>query len=334
VSPGPLSLDDSYRRLLRELPAEARRGARALPATTGFRLGVVSWDACVHLDVCRDLPVFAAQAIGKLRPSLLSRFVVAHHRSLFYGVLADRLADGQIQPTIELQALERSLLAAWRRSLAAAIGNTAAATAIIAERSRLVSVAQKLQRRIFARPRLDLGLYRRLVLRKLSWTTLTAEALLALLADRSQQRVFAQTMQLVLLGLQCADDALDVTEDDRTLGNNIPALLDSSPQVLAAASAHLMSAAAELAHTGAFHRLADWLGQRAEVRLGSPGTGDRFGTELQGMILAAKLRTLCEMQTLAGHRWRLRQCERARTVCKTAWTGLRASTSRRLVAIA
>jgi len=281
------SLDDSYRQLLTELPPSLRQSARALPGDIEFCRGAISWDACVRLRVCRNLPLFAAEAMGRTRKTA-SRFIVAHHRSLFYGVLADRLADGQVTHTSELRAIEKLFLAAWRKSLAEAAGRPVVVNRLVSQRLRDARLAQDIQRLAFRRHTISRRSYRKMVIMKLGWSTLTSELFLATTAARSDQVAFSKTMQLLLLGLQCTDDAVDTSEDDRIFGSNIPKLLNTSPATLAKAGTHLISDASELARGGGFNDLARWLDRHASTPTLSDG--DRFATELEGMILAAQLR--------------------------------------------
>ena len=128
-----MSLDGTWAEL-------ATTAAPPLPPTSRLMalLGVegARWDDFVGLAPNRDLPWFAdedpaAEGGALIGAPGLARFRRAHHAAGFYGLIADRLVDGQAAAEPTLEGLAAQLLGQWRRQLGEAVGDEGAAWAQI-----------------------------------------------------------------------------------------------------------------------------------------------------------------------------------------------------------
>lgn len=170
------AIQDSYRECLSALPAWAEEIASALP----FRIGLTErpegpWEDFITLDVDRALPFYAADET--VDPARIERFVRAHHAAGFYGVLQDRIDDGQVSREPELIALASLLRRHWWRALAGAIEDPRRARAMVAQAVRRMRYGTRLEMRM-RRERGDARLYGQATALKLDWVMLAARALL------------------------------------------------------------------------------------------------------------------------------------------------------------
>jgi len=251
------SIDDTYRAVVDDLPASLRAAALDL-------LGGARWGDFFQLEPCRDLPVFAAVPELDLRGDRLAAWRRAHHGACFYGVLADLLADRQLARSSEHDRLLFYLLDHWRRALAEAEGDAPLADRIISKGMRLWALGVRAEQAALARRALGLARYARIVLFKLGWGGIAAECALRRLPDARRVACFRRAYLLLMLSLQCVDDAMDAEEDAALQGASAPAALGLPPNALFAAGAWLARAVAREARAGGFAHLEHWSGTRAE----------------------------------------------------------------------
>lgn len=251
------SIDDTYRAVVDDLPANLRAAALDL-------LGGARWEDFFKLEPCRDLPVFAAVPELGLRGDQLEAWRRAHHAACFYGVLADLLADRQLPPSPERDRLLFHLLSNWRRALAEADGDAALADRTVAAGMRLWALGVRAEQAALARRALRLDRYARNVLFKLGWGGIAAECALQRLPDPDRVACFRRAYLLLMLSLQCVDDAMDEGEDAALHGASVPAALGLPPNALFAAGAWLARAVGREARAGGFAHLERWSLTRAK----------------------------------------------------------------------
>jgi hypothetical protein len=286
VTGEPRGLDDTYGEVLAELSGSARELGDDLLGLVNFRPGASRWEDAIRLEACRHLPIFAAETLPLARRALVDAFLAAHHRSLFYGVLADRLADGQLAETPALRTLEAALLDAWRRGLATALGDPLRAETIVESATDDALIGLGIQRRAFSEGRMNVEDYRRLILLKLGWSIATADALVGSDLPSRVGSPFATSARLLLIALQCVDDTLDVDEDRALTNHDIPSMLGISSVTMRRAASYLLWRASDIAREGGFESFADWLSRHGDVvYLSEPHRVD-LAQELEAMALA------------------------------------------------
>lgn len=252
------TVDASYSEWLEA--ASTPRELRVIAGELPFRLGLTKtadgrWGDFIRLDPDRDLPLYATRP-GMAEASL-NLFLRAHHIGGFYGVLRDRLLDGQVEPSAGLTTIGRALLRAWVDALAAAIGKREVAKAAIVQVLKRARIGAKMERDM----RLGRSHFSRYALSthlKLDWITLAARMQLDMFGDHAGARAFTRAFHRVLLALQCRDDVDDAVEDRRLHGISMADALGISENVLFRTSVHLFRDAARLARLAGFSELAAW----------------------------------------------------------------------------
>lgn len=280
------SLDATYEELVTRLPEVLRPAAEELLPRLGLAAGPgARWESCVRLAPARELPWLVAHGLG-VRGAVVERFVAAHHAAVFHGLLVDRLADGQGVLDAEMRALRGCLLNAWRRRLAGALGDERRAQRAVARELRVLHRGLALERDALGRSGLLLEDYARMGWWKLRWGGLAASALLGEAVPAWRRRLFSRALRLLLLALQCFDDAVDCAEDERLRGRSVPAALGFPRGGLAQAAVHLSRRAATHAREGRFPALARWLEERAlETDVLAP-EDDVLRCRMAGVVIA------------------------------------------------
>lgn len=290
------SLDATYAELLQSLSAEERALAATLSHRLGFadeNAGGYGWDSFFRLGPNRQLPTYAVPANGFAAQDEVAAFVRAHHLFAFHGMLADRLADRQAESTPGLEALERAFASAALRALADACGDEADAAELVGRDRRCWAEGVAQERAALCSGRLSLDLYADVVIAKLDWVGTTAGMLARRAAGDASARQFRLAHRLLLLSLQCLDDATDVADDRRSFGNSVPDALRLPSGGLVRASGRLASAAARVAGEGGFERFSRWLFARGEELSRVGGEGSPTRNELAGFAVAAALEERC-----------------------------------------
>ena len=279
-------VDQTYRQLVAGLPASLRSFARTAPhrlgLTTSSRGG---WGTFVRIPPNRDLVSYAAEDLD-LPAAVLERWAIAHQAAGFFGIVADRLSDGQVAMDARWAWLRRELLRAWERSLTVAAGDRARARAVVA-----AALAEWRRGRAIERSALRAGRFEDrygLVIRlKLGWISSTARCMLEVAGHGARAALLGKVYYLFLCALQCRDDVVDREEDRWLQGSDVPAALGVEAGAMVRAAAMLLVVAGRAAREGGFHRLADWLGgfaARCDVFLTG---GVALRDEIAGMALAA-----------------------------------------------
>lgn len=279
------AIQDSYRECLSALPAWAEEIASALP----FRIGLTErpegpWEDFITLDVDRALPFYAADET--VDPARIERFVRAHHAAGFYGVLQDRIDDGQVSREPELIALASLLRRHWWRALAGAIEDPRRARAMVAQAVRRMRYGTRLEMRM-RRERGDARLYGQATALKLDWVMLAARALLLYSSAPARAASFCRAYRPVLVALQVLDDIADADEDRALHGATTAGALEVSQAALERAAVHLFRRATGDSREAGFPRLSAWL----EKRFAHAGTEPEGGSrkrqnDLQGLLVS------------------------------------------------
>src|SRR5262249_40335300 len=143
------------------------------------------------------------------------------HCAGFYGLLVDRVFDEQLRQPGSLRAEQSWLRREWEDALASAVGKRAVAEAMIDGAIRRWRRAVLRERAAICRGNLDTAEYASIVLGKVAFLGVAVEAMVGKPRRRKAREIFG----LLLLGLQCNDDAADAEDDHEMLGAGMPALL-------------------------------------------------------------------------------------------------------------
>lgn len=292
-------MDDTYAAVVSELPGSLQPVARRLLEELGMARGqACRWDEVFQLEPCRELPRFALGEALIKGEQRLEPFLRAHHCACFHGVLVDRLADRQAEPSAGLEELACHLLTHWRRSLAEATGDAGMADQSISKALRAWRLGVRLEQEGLAQRRLSPQRYARLVLLKLSWAGLASDCLLLRITDTRRLQLFRHAYLMLMLGMQCMDDAVDAPEDAALHGTDIPAVLGMTRASLFRTGVWLTRAAVEPAREGGFERFAAWLSARAEEVARLHLEGSSVAQDFEGYILASLLEETCRPKSL------------------------------------
>jgi hypothetical protein len=276
------TLEAAWERVLDEVGRPNASRLRQLPTRLGLPR---SWSSFARLGPIRQLPAW----LGPDDPRVRAPYDEAHFRAGFWGLTSDRVADGQAQVT---RAELSTLLAAWRRALARC-GLSPAAARHLVESSRTAFDEGIQRERLLLAHGGSLVDYRASLRLRTHWFGVSGlewvrASGLQPLSD------FRDGIDVLMLGLQLADDAVDAAEDTNMRGRSFPSALGLAREaMLALASLTLLSAAAHLARAGS-RRLSRWCAGRASrVRgiIGSPLS------ELGWAVFAAPLLERLEFET-------------------------------------
>lgn len=252
--PSHRAMLDSYRRLIDEAPAELRPILETLP----FRIGVTyrpdgDWSEYSQNCLLYDMPFVIARELG-LRGVDLDGLRLAHHFAGFYGLVCDRIADGQVQCDSDLQLVRNYLRTAWAGAAAQA-GLIEAATQI---EQAMQQWREGLENDCILEGALASSTYCANVAKKTRWLTLITRHMLMIsnLPAPSVERV-CRTLEVLLVGLQALDDAADENEDRELRGVSYPQALGIEACALRLVAKQALTAAAEHARAAALFELAD-----------------------------------------------------------------------------
>lgn len=283
------SITATCEKLLGSLPTPLRAAIRHLP----HRLGLVgnprgTWDEFVRLDPTRNLPLYAGEASSDRHE--VAACLQAHHCQAVFGLIGDRIADGQVSPEPDILALRRFFLSEWKTALARAAGPRSRSRIACGIRSWKRGVAS--DRAFGSGRRLDLGEYVRTVRLKLEWSGLSARCLVENEGDGGRLEAWDRTYAMFMIGLQCMDDAVDLEEDRATRGAAVPDALGIRPQALLSVIAALVPMAEEQARDAGFMKFATWL-ESFQVVL-DPWICSRVSGEdfMEGLAIAQSIRLI------------------------------------------
>ncbi|RKH43797.1 hypothetical protein [Corallococcus sicarius] len=289
---GPSDLE--YAVTLDALPTDLQPFAKELP----FHLGLTAhpeggWEDYSALAPFQRLPAYAAERSGPaLAPEFQARYLRAHHRGGFFGLLIDRLEDGQVPVRPEWPRLRQALFDQWLQSLTEATGNEALATQALHAAIEDWIDAVATERALRTRRRLSVAQYARLVSQKVSWLGTSAFCLLLAHGDPARLPVFRRAFDLLLLSSQCLDDALDADEDTRLHGIGFPEALGHPPRGLLRTAPGVARLGATLAREGGFHELGTWLAERARTLDESQSGKSSLQAEMSALALVAAVTQL------------------------------------------
>lgn len=231
--------DDTWRDVVARGDRVWRTQARVLP----YRLGLTwkpdgGWGEYVTLDVLRDLPSYMADAVpGGVSSRVLSRYRRAHHCAGFYGLLVDRVADGQVVEDRALREDRARVWSAWLDALHLACGSRARAKAMIAEAMARWSRAVADEDAAMRRGHMEPEEYGALVRGKVSYLWVASEAMLRTEGVSDERRAeLRDGFERLMLALQCNDDAMDEDEDRERWGKSVPEVLGVRAQWLSASA--------------------------------------------------------------------------------------------------
>jgi hypothetical protein len=286
-----LTLDQAHRECVERLPRSWRALARELP----FRVGISprapgSFADYATLDPIVDLPGLVAPEV---EPHLLHAYQRAHLFGGFFGLLRDRLWDGEAPDHAGLHALIPLLRAQWRAATIAAHGAPGVVDALVAHTDARAWWAHRVEMRLRTKLSMRLRTYATLVVDKTAWFGVAARLLVRRFRGREVAQAFEQARSLLMLSLQAPDDAADAASDRDTKGFDFPSALGVSGAVLFRAGAVLSSHLAERARHGAFPGLASWAAARADqlaaTRLRDEGPVDAVLAVALGQSLATEI---------------------------------------------
>jgi hypothetical protein len=282
VKRGLEPLEQSHRALLLSLPPSDAERVSSLPRL----LGVSSrsrggFDDYAKLEVIVDLPRFAGERC-RVPQAELSQARYAHHVGGFWGLTADRILDGQTAaPPDVLAPLER----AWSVALSAACGLDAVAAA-----RKVRAAARRLDRGVERERALcDFPGWVDAVIERTWWFALVAAELVRRHRGARAQAAFRRAVTVLMLSLQCLDDAADVEEDRVRTGASVPEKLEVSPESLELLSAHFAALASTAAASAGFEQLGDWCRARAEEVQGGVRASCFAAARLEALGLLAQL---------------------------------------------
>lgn len=298
-------IDDTIAELIPSWPSSLRRDAERLP----YRLGLTRspegrWEDFVVMDPNRDLPRYAAEdptspGLSRVRPEVLHAYRRAHHCAAAYGLIDDRLTDGQVSKAASLVLLREELRRAWTRALGEATGSPARARAVIAAALRSTKQGNQREQRALARARrrvhdekiakLSPVEYVSFTCDKLRWFGASAHALLLSLGERRRALALRAAYDTFSVALQCIDDAMDDGRDRETRGASFPDALGLPANGLLAAAPGLVHQAAAHAHAAQFHELSQWLTRVATTFEQRPVPGDPLQNAIAALILQSAM---------------------------------------------
>jgi hypothetical protein len=276
------ALEAAWERVLGEVGSPRCLRLRHLPTRLGLRR---SWSSFARLGPIRRLPAW----LGPDDPRARAPYDEAHFRAGFWGLAADRVADGQANVS---RAELSTLLHAWRRALSRCALSPAAARHLV-ESSRTAFDEGIQHERMLLQHGGSLVDYRTSLRLRTHWFAVSGlewvrASGLQPLSD------FRDAVEWLMLGLQLADDAVDADEDTTGRGRSFPAALGLPREAMVAlASLTLTSAATHLARTGS-RRLSRWCAARASRVRGIIGSPLR---ELGWLVVAAPLLKRLQFET-------------------------------------
>jgi hypothetical protein len=292
-------IDDTLAQVAERFPAPLRERTAGL----AHRLGLTEtpaqgFESFMVTAPNRDLPRYAAEdprrpGACRLSPEALLRWRRAHHCAVVFGLVSDRLDDGQIAPLPWLEGLRAELLAAWTAELGLALGSPARARAIVGAALRQLEQGNSMERRALSRTR-DLGPgtlsameYVQIICAKLGWFGVSGRGALLSLGEPRRARALQNAYDMFSVALQCIDDALDAGSDERVRGACFPAALGLPPEALLTASKGLLARAARMAKKARFHELAGWLSDMSGRAAAAYVAGDPLRNALGASVLHA-----------------------------------------------
>lgn len=278
------AVDASWRAVVSRLSPELASTASALTHRLGIaRVEGGSWHEYTKLEPMYDLPVFVDDS-----PDHVTSYRAAHHRAGFFGLLMDRLEDGQAESPDALRPLLAPLREAWIDALAEAMGDAPAARASVQRALDRWRAGLSMERDALSAPTLAPSAYARYVHEKCAWLELTAGACADARCEPARARRFSRAASLMMLAVQLIDDTVDAEEDLRARGVSVPSRLGLQRDALLCAAVVILRRASREAGDGGFERFSAWLSEHARAVDGCV-QGDRLLHGLAAVALAPLL---------------------------------------------
>lgn len=232
------------------------------PAWRGLphRLKIVSrpegtWDDFIRLAPNRDLPSYVVDAIPRGCSAKLETFSEAHHCAAMFGIVTDRIVDGQIFDR-SLSIARQELLRRWIAALARGMGDSRWARTVVGAAMHAWKKGTDLERQQLRGSQSWDGWASSVVLR-LQWVSSTAVAMLDSVGASAAARGLGRTYDLFMLALQVIDDRADRVEDELQRGRAF-SIVDGCRDSRALPSILLSQAATTAANSG-LSTLGAWL---------------------------------------------------------------------------
>lgn len=261
----------SYKTVLEHLPVDRREEGIRLP----YEIGIAKdknggWEDYSSSAPLYDMPLYVLENAGTLDSIDSSRIVepfrIAHHCAGFYGLLCDRLADGQCDKSEMTDYFKNHFRSCWVKYLAiAAKQREQVMCSIVESVIDLWEQGIQMDKRLIGSGKMTVISYAELIILKVRWLSLASIYLLKALGQIQRIPEFQLVFNLMLLGMQCRDDAVDHQEDTLLNSMSYPKALGVSPGALYRAGASLLRRGIHEAEEFHFHRLASWLGRHHQT---------------------------------------------------------------------
>lgn len=275
------SIDQSFQHLAAQLPLTPHSLLQQLGE--GDRQ---SWDELVALEPCRELPSLVARDIRPTPPlERIDGFVRAHQLGVFFGFVADRIGDGEAQPTGALLETRETLGAAWALALGEAMASLTGAQRAVRRARCLFDGAIEAENRCWKPRGLTPDAYARIVCAKLYWAGIATRALIAHHAPELTHP-FSVLFRILLGSLQLCDDAVDGEQDRARRGASAAEVLNVPAPALIVASTILNAQGARVAEQAGLASFSRWFEQRTHEVASLSSQGD-LASRLAGQALVS-----------------------------------------------
>lgn len=288
------ALDQDIEAALSQSDASGEWRSGSLP----FHLGLSAhqgarWSDFVQLPPNRDLPTWvgdACDSASRLPPQRVEAFDRAHHLAAGWGIVADRMDDGQLDAPTRFECARGHLLDAWGGALRHACGDLTLAQWAIADALRAWQEGTAIERAFFARRAgaASVQAYARSIRLRLRWVSVGAVVMLITAGRGDRVAAFRAAHEAFMFGLQCRDDAFDADADRAVWGVSVHEALGVPRGALVRAAPAALRRAASLASSGGFARFGAWVSAFAEG-VDVHDDGDLAQNELAAMMLTAAL---------------------------------------------
>lgn len=261
----PSTIQSTFSQLLQQQPSW-----QGLP----HRLKLVAtpngvWDDFIRLWPNRDLPAFVHDALPvghELSNERLACFSAAHHYAAMFGIVTDRIVDGQVFER-DLLPVRESLLRCWTEQLGVGLGDRFQARHVIGQAMRAWKRGTDLERSRAGKAH-DWDTWGASVTQRLQWVSTSAISMLEAGGAWDAAGALGRTYDQFMMALQIFDDRADQAEDLRERGVSFE-VEDGDPRQLPAL---LLFQAAATASASGLYRLGGWICDFARLLVRRPGT--------------------------------------------------------------
>lgn len=287
--------DDTWRALVSTRPSSTRGITQAMP----YRLGITSLPAGGWRDYVRQPPMFdlpgymADRAPRAVSPAALRRYRRAHHCAGFYGLIVDRVEDGQVADSAALRSERAWLRSVWVAQLGQACGSTASAKTEITATMQALRQGASDARTSRTAGALDAEHYAAAVRKRVGFLWVATGLMLRVHGAGEDVIDQARTdFEHIMIALQCCDDAVDDEEDRELFGQSAAASLGVAPSALQATGAMMFEGLRARVHGP----LATWCGEMAARAWRSVAPPERLAAGVGALGLVDGMMTTEEVQ--------------------------------------